>query len=83
MITHKAIRNDLINQQKIEGFTPETALLLKVLPLCKYSSEWRTLTVIKWQKDDTRMHRYHKFYYPSKLLTDLELFFTEDKTAII
>lgn len=62
-------------QQKIEGFTPETALLLKLLPIIKTSSQWHLLTTVKHHSYGKLSYETHHFYYPSELLNNLENFF--------
>lgn len=60
----KRIHTELKHQQKVEGYTPETGLLFKTLPLVKTASEWNALTMLVWQDGN-------RFYYPSDLLNKL------------
>lgn len=69
--TKERIVKELKRQQKIEGYTPETGLLLKVLPLIKTNCQLRELFKTEW-------HDNKRFYYPSKLLLDLQEFFTHE-----
>ncbi len=71
MATYDTIRKDLKRQQKIEGYTPETALLLKVLPMATTSSEWQALVTIGEHRYGKLSYECHRFYYPSNLLTKL------------
>lgn len=69
------IKKILKQQQKDEGFTPETALLLKVVEMTRYGSEWRLMTkcefVGTWPNNKPR-------FYPSDLLLKLQKHFEED-----
>ena len=67
----KTIRAGLRVQQKIEGYTSETALLLKVLPLTQYQSEWSAMTTQRQHSYGKLSYETHHFYYPSELLTKL------------
>lgn len=64
---HK-IREELKIQQKIEGHTPETALLLQLLTKLTKQSEWRAATTIKHHRYDPLSYETHRFYYPSALV---------------
>lgn len=66
------IEKALLNQKKIEGNTPETALLLKVVKLVKWESEWNSMSKVKWV-DRVRFH------YPTPLLLSLQDLFKEEK----
>ena len=77
-MTYDTIRKDLKQQQKVEGFTPETALLLAILPKVKTANQWRQLTTVKYYRYGRMSFESYRFYYPSKFLKDLKQFFTED-----
>jgi len=66
------LQKTLKTQQKIEGVTPETELLLKLLPVIKTQMEWNVLTKHKFHKWGKNSFQSHSFYYPSDLLNNLE-----------
>ncbi len=65
------IKKALKLQQSIEGYTTDTALLLKILPFVEMQSEWSALTTVGEHRYGKLSYECHRFYYPSKLLTDL------------
>ena len=62
------VKEALKVQQSIEGYTPETALLLKVLPNVETASQWRALTTVDHHSYGKLSYETHIFYYPSSLL---------------
>jgi hypothetical protein len=79
MATYTTITIDLKRQQKIEGFTPETALLLQILPKVKTGNQWRELTTCKFHRYGKHSFESYRFYYPSPLLLMLEEHFNPNK----
>lgn len=77
-LTTKKIRAEIAKQKEIEGFTPESGLLLKLLPLVKSSRDWQALTVCKFHRYGKHSYASHRFWYPSPLLLELQGFFTEN-----
>ena len=75
--TGKLIKKALKIQQEIEGYTPETALLLTILPELTMLSEWQALVNVKHHRYGKLSYECHKFYYPSPLLQSLEKIFTQ------
>lgn len=75
--TGKLIKKALKIQQSIEGYTPETALLLTILPELTMLSEWQALVNVKHHRYGKLSYECHKFYYPSPLLKSLEKIFTQ------
>lgn len=75
-MNRKSIKAALKIQQSIEGFTPETSLLLKVIDLAQYSSEWQSLTTVKHHSYGKMSYETHRFYYPSELLLKLQNLFS-------
>lgn len=75
-MNRKSIKAALKIQQSIEGFTPETALLLKVINLAQYSSEWQSLTTVQHHRYGKLSYETHNFYYPSELLLKLQNLFS-------
>ena len=68
MLTHKKLRADLKRQQEIEGYTPETGLLLKILPHVKTSMQWQQLTTCTQYRYGDYSYQTHRFWYPNDLL---------------
>lgn len=77
--TYEKIIKDLKRQQSIEGVTPETDLLLKIidLKLVKSSSEWHSLVTVKYHRYGMASYQAHRFHYPSEMLLKLQTFFTQ------
>jgi len=59
-------------QQSIEGYTPETGLLFKVLTAATTSADWRVLVTVKYHRYGPMSYEVHRFYYPSSLLKKIE-----------
>ena len=73
-----SIEKSLRRQQRIEGYTPETALLLKILPEVKMQSQWRALTTVMHHRYGKLSYEIHIFYYPSPLLKSLQDIFEQN-----
>ncbi len=71
-------RKELKVQQKIEGYTPETALLFMVLGQVRTQQEWGMLTMGGEHRYGKLSYECHHFHYPSALLKRPETMFTED-----
>lgn len=72
----------LRKQQQIEGYTPETALLLKVIHCVKTSSEWQALVKVKFHRYGKASFSAYRFHYPSDVLLNLESLFTKDQETL-
>ena len=69
--TRNKIEKALSIQQKIEGKTLKTELLLRILPFMKRQSELSSLVRVKWYSYGKLSYQCHCFYYPKELLKNL------------
>lgn len=72
------IRGELMKQQEIEGHTPDTGLLLRVIDIVQRKSDWDVLARCRIHKYGTQSYEGWRFYYPTELLRDLQKMFTDE-----